>query len=538
MLKNLILAITSGMLMGLAWPSYGLAPFLFIGLVPLLWIAEDLNAFDKKNHRNSIFPFAFIAFAIWNALAFWWLHYAQRPDGSYAWEAYLLPLFCNALLMAGLFRMYTWAKTRIGSFMGQLFLVCLWVGFEKLHLQWEFAFPWMNIGNGMAHYHKWIQWYEYTGTLGGTVWIWMVNFGFFNAVRNYHLNKNKVVLYRKLFFNALKILLPIGFSYVLYACYQERGKKVQIVVLQPNIDSYKEKYQASESAMVDKLIELSQSKLTKNTRFLLAPETVFPYRAHLNRLPENSAVRSLYEFIHKNPALAFVFGIEVLAEYDLKEIKNKSAYFHEKSGRWIDVFNSALQVDASGNFPLYHKSKLVPGVEIFPYRKFLEPLLGNLLLDFGGTTTGYGSQQGSSVFRHPTEKTSVTPVICYESIFGEYVAANVLKGAELIFILTNDSWWGNSEGHKQLLAYARLRAIENRRSIARSANTGVSAFINQKGDVLSALPYGKKGALRESLYTNDKQTFYSLYGDFVARFSLLIGGVLFAYALSYDLLKR
>lgn len=538
MFKCFVMAASSGILLALAWPSDGFAPLLFIGLVPLLWMEASLNDSVKKRRRRLIFPLAFIAFMIWNASVIWWLHYSQRPDGSYAWEAYFPPVLFNALLMACLIRLYTWAKNRLGISAGQVFLTCLWIGFEKLQLQWELAWPWMNMGNGMAHYFKWIQWYEYTGTLGGTLWIWIVNFGIFNTFRNYYFNRNKAVFYKRLFFNAIKILFPIGFSYFLYAQYQERGREVEVIVLQPNIDPYKEKYQKSENTIVNELIELSQSGLTKNTRFLLAPETALSHAVHLSYLEKNLAIRALREFVRATPQLAFVLGMEIFTEYDSKETASSSASFSNDSRRWTDVFNSALQIDASETFALYYKSKLVPGVESFPYRKFLQPILGDLLMDFGGTVMSHGRQLEPSVFIHPTEKISIAPVICYESVFGAYLGQYILKGAQLIFVLTNDGWWGNSEGHKQHLAYSRLRAIENRRSIARSANTGISAFIDQRGEILSALPYGEKGILRMRIFANDKQTFYSLYGDFVARFALLLGGVLLAYALSYDLLKR
>ena len=537
-LKCLIMAIISGILLAMAWPSDGFAPLLFIGFIPLLWVEEVLSNSGKKYRRYLVFFLAFVTFILWNASATWWLHYSQHPDGSYAWVAYLFPVLFNSLLMSGIFRIYTWSKNRLGNYIGQVFLVCLWINFEKLQLQWELSWPWMNIGNGMAHYFKWIQWYEYTGTLGGTLWIWVVNFGFFNAIQNYYFNRNKTALYRDFFLNGIKILLPISFSYFLYIQYQEKGRRVEVIVLQPNIDPYKEKYQKSDNIIVNELIELSQNQLTKNTRFLLAPETTLSHIGRLNYMKKDLSIKALCKFIRATPQLTFILGMETFTENNSKETASSSAFFSRKLGCWVDVFNSALQIDVSESFPIYHKSKLVPGVESFPYKKILQPILGNILLDFGGTIMNHGRQLESSIFTHPIEKISLAPVICYESVFGEYVGKCIVKGAQLIFIITNDGWWGNSEGHKQHLTYARLRAIENRRSIARSANTGISAFIDQKGNILSSLPYGKKGILRMHIVTNDKQTFYSIYGDFIARFSLLLGGILLTYLLSYNFLKR
>ena len=90
-------------------------------------------------------------------------------------------------------------------------------------------------------------------------------------------------------------------------------------------------------------------------------------------------------------------------------------------------------------------------------------------------------------------------------------------------MLTNDAWWGNTQGHKQLLSYTRLRAIETRKSVARSANTGISAFINQRGDIIKQLEYGKEGSLKQTLLLNDEVTTYVRYGDYIARISAFIG---------------
>lgn len=128
-----------------------------------------------------------------------------------------------------------------------------------------------------------------------------------------------------------------------------------------------------------------------------------------------------------------------------------------------------------------------------------------------------------------------TDVICYESIFGDYVAWGVRKGAELLFVSTNDGWWKNSPGHRQHAAYARLRAIENRRDIARSANTGISCFIDQKGRVFQATAYGEPDCIRQTLLANSRLTFYSKYGDLLGRSALPFSGLLLLLCLTYRL---
>ena len=141
------------------------------------------------------------------------------------------------------------------------------------------------------------------------------------------------------------------------------------------------------------------------------------------------------------------------------------------------------------------------------------------MLDLGGTVSSRATQNKRTVFTHSAEGSKIAPIICYESIYGEFVTEYARNGAQFFSILTNDAWWGNTQGHKQLLSYARLRAIENRRAIARSANTGISAFIDIQGRIDNSLRYNRQGALKGSVGLNSELTFYSKHGDYIARFS-------------------
>ena len=159
-----------------------------------------------------------------------------------------------------------------------------------------------------------------------------------------------------------------------------------------------------------------------------------------------------------------------------------------------------------------------------PYKWILEPIIGNLMLDLGGTIVSKASQPISelNVFEHSTKDLKTIPIICYETVYGEFVSNYTNKGADFITIISNDAWWGNTAGHKQLLSYARLRAIENRRYIVRSANSGISSIINHKGEIISILPYGEYGILTGTAKKVSGKTFYSIYGDFIARISIFI----------------
>jgi apolipoprotein N-acyltransferase len=172
-----------------------------------------------------------------------------------------------------------------------------------------------------------------------------------------------------------------------------------------------------------------------------------------------------------------------------------------------------------------------------PFAKLLKPL-ENLAFDLGGTVGSLGVDPVRTVFTRPSDSLKIAPVICYESVFGSYVTQYVRKGANLIFVITNDGWWGNTPGHRQHFTFSKLRAIETRRSIARSANTGISAFIGQRGDVYQETKYWEPAVIRQVINANDRITFYVKYGDFIARISAFVAVFLLLIAISARLRRK
>jgi len=161
------------------------------------------------------------------------------------------------------------------------------------------------------------------------------------------------------------------------------------------------------------------------------------------------------------------------------------------------------------------------------------------MLRLGGTFRSHGTQDYRDAFPSSDGQFYVGPVICYESIFGEFVTEYVSEaGANLIFVITNDGWWGDTPGYIQHNSFSALRAIENRRSIARSANTGISSFFNQKGEILESLGWWERGAIRETINANSEITFYTRHGDYFGRVSAFAGIALLLYTLSMGIIKK
>ncbi|RAV28887.1 apolipoprotein N-acyltransferase [Sinomicrobium soli] len=518
--NNLILALSSGLLLAAGWPVYGIPLLLFVAFVPLLLAERNIRLSGTGRKGLKVFGHAYLTFLIWNAVTTWWIWYSTAFGMFFA-------ILVNTLLMTLVFWGYHLLARKLPPKIHLVFLPALWISFEKFHLNWDFSWPWLNLGNAFSEYPAWIQWYEYTGTFGGSLWIWMVNIGLFAAVWSFRESGHKSRLARGVGKNVLLVALPVIVSLLMYHRYEMPEKSMEVVVLQPNIDPYSEKYEIDNAAMAARLVELASGYADGHTDYVIAPETALSSGADIDGFARSRARYLLQELPRRYPGLDVIVGGDFYRKYPGPGKPTPTA--NRIGGGWYDAYNAAVQIDNTDNLQFYIKSKLVVGVENLPFKAVLEPLLGNIMIDLGGTVVSRATQPEPSVFTGKAGKAA--PIICYESIYGEYVAGYVRKGADFLTVITNDGWWSNSQGHKQHLSYARLRAIETRRSVARSANTGISAFINPRGDVLQTLAYASEGALKGKVVLNEEQTFYVRYGDLIARISVLVAGLLVLYGI-------
>ncbi|MBC7744095.1 MAG: apolipoprotein N-acyltransferase [Flavobacterium sp.] len=523
MKNNYLLALSSAFLLWLAWPPTPFTSFLLlIALVPLLIAVENIiysNAFKKKSLK--VFKIAFLCFFIWNTACIYWIFNSLNAVMP-VWTAAIIsiiPFGLGSLLMTISFWLYYQMRKVSRRWWSYAALVCFWIGYEYLHQSWDLAFPWMNLGNGFARDHYLVQWYEYTGVYGGTYWVLMSNILLFETYLAYKSAKAKKDLEIKnyklvqlLARFALHIAVPVLLSFYMYYSNSEKINPSNVVVVQPNIDPYAKFGTMPVFKQIEVLIRLSDSLGKANTEYFIWPETAISKDTDEESIRQESNYLDVKRFLNKYKNGNVITGIESYAIY--KSAKTSTARLDERSGNYFDVFNAAIQIENSPKIQFYHKSKLVPGVEQIPFSgslSFIKPFFQ----DFGGSAGSYGKQAHPSVF-YSQNGIGAAPVICYESIWGEYVSDYVQQGAQFITIITNDAWWGNTSGKDQHLQYAKLRAIETRRWVARSANTGISAFINQRGDIVQQSGWWQTTALSADINLNDDQTFYVKHKDYIA----------------------
>ncbi|MEM6299498.1 MAG: apolipoprotein N-acyltransferase [Bacteroidota bacterium] len=518
-LKPIILVPLGAFLLALGFHPY-LTPVLLVALVPLLMLEEQFYRSDKKQSLLRFWGWTILMFLLWNIADIWWLWNASGWMTLGAW----IP---NAILMSLPVVLFSWTRRLSAGRFRTLPFVTLWIAFEWIHQVWELTFPWLNLGNALGTMPILAQWYEYTGILGGTLWFLVGNL---LAYEWLVLQRRTAVPF------ILSALVPIIISLSIFYTYDYEGEEVEVVVVQPNLDCYSEKFARNPKTgepstnhvpykeQIKRLRDLAEEQLTPQTAYVVVPETALHENVEEKYLfkTENKEFVAFRDWLSKYPNLALVLGMDSYVVYDDGNTYGSPTVRSTPNGLLYDKFNTALHLTRQNDPEFYHKSKLVIGAETTPF-KWALPVA---LKDMAGSL---GTQKDREVFKHPEENIKVAPVICYESIYGEFVGD--YPDMNLIFVITNDGWWGDTPGHRQHLRFSQLRAIETRRLIARSANTGISCFINAKGEITEQLDYGKMGALRQTVKVNDNPpTVYTRYGDYLGRLSAFLGVTFFLSA--------
>lgn len=564
---KILLALLSAILLTLPFYQWGTGLLLLVAFVPLLFIEEAIatqkaskekevpnkaagtnhvrktKSQVKKKRTGSVIWYGILTFMVFNIMTSWWVKHA-------AWVGIIASVVVGTLYMTLVLWLFHITRRRLGNRMGYISLVVYWLTFEFLYLRAQINFPWLTLGNGFANDVMLIQWYEFTGALGGTLWALVMNLAIFHLIKRWSAARStkanranpatsRFSLYRSsLSWVVALFLLPTLYSVIRYLTYEEKTDPYEMVILQPNIDPYMKFEYMPQEEQTAYLLRLADSLVTPNTEYIVGPETFINNNAWLESFDRNSEVVKMKQFLEAHPRAKIVMGATTY-----KLLTDPSEYTSNSrplpgSDYMYNRYNSAFQLDTTDFIPVYHKSNLVVGVEFMPYTHMLG-FLERLTVDLGGSFRGNSTQEYRETFESPQDGTRVAPVICWESIFGEYVTEYVSEaGAEFLFIITNDGWWRNTPGHRQHNSFARLRAIETRRSVARSANTGISSLIDQRGVELARIGWWKRSGLRGTLNKNDHLTFYVKHGDVVGRIAVFLTVILLLYALLIRYIRK
>ena len=524
------LSVAGGILSGLAWTGWCPGLILLFSLIPFL-IIENFLFYHRRNYsENAFFIYILPGFIIFSIISVGWMRVAS-----------LTGAICVIMGLSFLMSFTMWlahiVRLRAGSVAGIASLAAFWLTYEYITLNVSIISPWLNLGNGLSKDIFFIQWYEITGTAGGTLWILCSNVFLTMVLEDTSVEKKKQ---RILFgFWLALILVPSLLSVIRYnTLKQSDNLPEEVVIVQPNSDPYTQKFKVPFDDQLKKVIDMASSEASGKTAWIITPETTIDDPVNIDDTDKDKYINRFRGLASKYPSASIVAGMVTYKKYPpSSEPPTSSARKTDDSGYFTDHFNSALRIDTSGNVEFYHKSKLVPGIEmqtIGPGR-----LISRMLPYLGGTKWGYGSQKTRTCFTHPTLHNKIAPIICYESVFGEYVTGYVKNGAEALFIITNDGWWKNTGGYIQHLNFAAIRAIETRRPVVRAGNTGVSCFIDTRGRITSKTQWWTQTVLKGEIIPENCLTPYVKHGDYLMRISVIISIlVLFFTFIALPLLKK
>jgi len=509
-----ILSLTGGILTGLAWTNWCTGLILLIALVPFLLVENYLYENPGKYSPNAFFIYSLPGFVIFSIMGIGWMRVASITGA-------VLVIMGLSFLMAFTFWLAHMVRLRTGNIPGLISIITLWLSYEYISLNVNIISPWLNLGNGLSKDILFIQWYEVTGTAGGSLWILCSNLFLTLFLTNSIVSKRRTRLFLAIWLSV--IIIPSVISVTRYYTIVQNDKDMtEVVIIQPNSDPYTEKFTTPFEDQLKEVIRLAKTEATEKTSWIVTPETTVDDPVNLDDLENNSYIMMIRELATQYPGTSILTGLVSYKSYPpSSEAPTKSARKNEATGLFYDHFNSAFRIDTGKRIDVYHKSKLVPGIEM-QFSSGLGRIIYKILPYLGGTKWGYGIQEERICFKHPVILQNAAPVICYESVFGKYVTGYIKNGAHAIFIITNDGWWKNTNGYMQHLSYASLRAIETRRPVVRAANTGISCFINIRGEKSKETEWWTKRVVKGEINPESRITPYVKYGDYILGISLII----------------
>ncbi|MFW6348739.1 MAG: apolipoprotein N-acyltransferase [Cyclonatronaceae bacterium] len=487
------LSLSAGLLLGL---SYSPFPFPFGLLSIIAFMLFFRLAAQSEGFRDTAY-FSYAGFLLWNIITTYWLTMATVAGGVAA-------ILANSALMAltlGLMKVVM--KKLPSAWLGVPAAAAIWVSYEWLHLWWDLAWPWLALANAFARGTFMVQYIEWTGYLSITFMIVMTAGGLHQITRSQQPDIRK----RWAWFTATVFLVPALVSVILLNTRDlQPDAYAQVVVAQPNYDSYLHNagYPNTEIPLRE-LTAMIDSVVTDETDIMFWPENALMGRVDERRRSSND-VHLFQKAREWN--VPIITGAAYFQYYEDEDAPR--VHLRSRDGKAFNYYNSAVGFYPDGRLEVYNKLRLVPIVERMPFVTALSYL--PLDVDWGGQA-GYGKGREMRTFETNQADVSSPAIVCYDSVFPDVVRRSAEMDAGFITVITNDGWWGNTSGHQQHYDFARLRAVETRRAVVRSANNGISGMILPDGQPHTQTEYWTRTAFELDVPVYYHDTFYVRYGD-------------------------
>jgi apolipoprotein N-acyltransferase len=525
---NLKYILISGIAFGLCFPPIPFPFFLFFAIAPFLWV---LYQSDKS---STLFKATYVWGFIVNLITLYWVGSWSKEADPFLMLSGGVLLFFNPLTFFIPVYAYHLASKFINKAHAIWLLPFFWIAYEYLYSITDFRFPWLSIGNSAAYFNSYIQILDVVGISGLGVLILLTNI---SLLKTYLAYKNKTKTFKiNLIVFIVLILLPISYGTYKIATYKEPNKTIKVGLIQPNLNPWNKWEAGNTENQLNLYFNLSDYAVNKKAQVLFYPETALP--VYLLDGRNINIVNKIKKYCDTNNVVLFT-GMPHIIYYFGKNNIPKDAKLFEGVEAGYQSYNSVIRFIPNNNSAdFYGKMMLVPFGEKVPLVEYI-PLLGDLIKWEVGISS-WNTGKDTVVFNTPIkinnkpDSVKIASVICIESIYSQFVSSFVKKGAELIAIVTNDSWYGNSSGPYQHQAISLLRAVENRRYVVRAANGGISCIINPLGVTVKKTKMFTKDTITGDVGINNYLTFYTKNPFIVSGISL----ILFIFVFVINILRK
>ncbi|MBI5808904.1 MAG: apolipoprotein N-acyltransferase [Ignavibacteriales bacterium] len=519
--KNISLAILSGILIGISFPPIPLPILIFFSFVPFFFLLEIKNTLGEINRIS------YLTFFVFNLITLYWVGSWTKEADPFLMISGVLLLFLNPAFYLIPTSIYFLSTKIISKEKSLLLFPIFWVFFEYIYSVTDLRFPWLTLGNSLPYFNQFIQIADVIGAYGLSLLILYINIFIYLSIKE--LRTTKKINYKYALIATLLFIIPIIYGSVKIANQKPFVNKVTVGLIQPNLNPWDKWSGGNLDQQIDLYLDLSEKAYKQGARLIIWPESALSVYLLSGNYSEQ--VQKIQKFVYMNNIFLMTGMPDVNFYFDLNNAPNDAKKLKSGDAAYTSYNSILLFSPITLEVQKYQKNLLVPFGEHVPFVEHF-PFLGNLIRwQVGISSWNVGKEQ--NVFDLSSIK--VGGIICIESIYPDYVAKFVQKGADFIAVVTNDSWYGYSSGPFQHKEISVLRAIENRRSVVRAANGGISCVIDPFGRTLKKTNLFEKTILVASVPIYSEKTFYTKYPLLIPYFVVLVTLIVLISVLIFSL---
>jgi len=521
--KERLLLILSGIMMGISFPPFPFPFQLFMlaGLVPYLMVLEKRERLVDLNRASYLMGFVF------SVITLYWVGSWQKEADPFLMISGGLLMFVNPVFFMIPTTLLYFCRDIINRKTAIYLFPLFWVTYEYLYMLTDLSFPWLTLGSGLSHFYLFIQAADIVGAVGLSLIVVFINIFIAKAFQSGKISNRTFRINISIAAGILAVVLIYGTIRV--STFRISDKKVKVGLIQPNLDPWEKWNEGNLDKLTADYIKLSNQAVSKGAKVIFWPETSLP--VYLLEGSFNSIIDSIYSFINKNNVY-LITGMPDIIYYRPGDRMPDDVKYSKPGNFYYATYNAILMFSPGTRQVIhYGKSKLVPFGERVPFVDQL-PFLGDLI-KWGVGLTGWNVGKDTTVFNLPLDNRKDTlkidGMVCYESIYLYFIPRFVEKGADLISVVTNDSWYGNSSGPYQHKEMSVLRAVENRKTVVRAANGGISCIIDPLGRTLTESKMFTTDVITGDIFIQEGKTFFTTHSLIIPIISSVFSLWLFGF---------